>query len=82
MTNIVPYTMELQKILSHLSKKDQAHLTLRADNSVVSGFEMGDRCSFFLMALIGLILRNTFARSFSCCRIQGVLGVTQISHCL
>ncbi len=25
MTNIVPYTMELQKILSHLFEKDQAH---------------------------------------------------------
>ena len=35
-------------------------LTLRADNTVVRGFGMGDRCSFFHMALIGLILRKVF----------------------
>ncbi len=32
-----------------------------ADNTVVRGFGMGDRCSFFHMTLIELILRNTFA---------------------
>ncbi len=47
-------------------------LTLRADNSVVRDFGMGDRSSFYHIALIGLILRNTCVRSFSYCRIQGV----------
>ncbi len=28
LTNIVPYTMELQKILSHLLEKDQAHFKI------------------------------------------------------
>ena len=62
-------------------------LTLSADNTVVKGFGMGDRCSFFHMALIGLILRNTFVHSFSYWRIQGVpceyskifFSVTQIT---
>ncbi len=47
-------------------------LTLHADNSVLKGFWMGDRCSFFHMTLIELILRNTFVCLFSHCRIQGV----------
>ncbi len=41
------------------------HLTPRADKSVVKSFGMGDRCSFFHLASIGLILRNTLVRSFS-----------------
>ena len=64
-------------------------LTLRADNSVLRSFGMGDRCSFFQVAIIELILRNTL--NFACsCRIQGVscdysnifCSVTQISQCL
>ncbi len=42
------------------SKMVSGALTLCADNTVVRGFRMGDRCSFFHMALIGLIVRNTF----------------------
>ena len=40
---------------------DMGFLTLRADNTGVRGFGMGDRCSLFHMELIELILKNTFA---------------------
>ncbi len=39
-------------------------LTPCADKSVLKGFGMGGRCSFFHMALIELILRNTFVGLF------------------
>ena len=48
------------------------HLPLWTDNSVLKGFWIGDRCSFFHMALIERILRNPFVYLFSRCRIQGV----------
>ncbi len=35
-------------------------LILRADNTVVGGFGMCDRCSFFHVELIELILRSHF----------------------
>ena len=37
MTNIVPYTMELEKILSHLFEKDQAHLEIADTLQCYSG---------------------------------------------
>ena len=60
-TFLVRWKVIIQEIsnVNHVWNCHGFLLTLCADNSLLRGFGMGERCSFFHMALIGLILRNT-----------------------